>query len=59
MYSEKFFKNSTQLLTNPFLVMLQTFFYLKSTQTKIGHSKSTPRAVGHSSTRRVFRNLNT
>ena len=38
------FKNSIKLLKSPFIVMLQTFFYLKSSQWEIGHSHWTPRA---------------
>ena len=39
----KNFKNSIKLLKSPFIVMLQTFFYLSS-QWEIGHSHWTPRA---------------
>ena len=44
MYSEKFLK-TLKLLTSPFFVMLQVFFYTKSTQRKIGHSSGTPTAL--------------
>ena len=46
--SWKVFKNSIKLLTSPFLVMLQTFFYSMSTQREIVHSKDTWRAFEHS-----------
>ena len=59
MYSEKIFKNSTKLSTNPFLEMLQSFFtqrtlqrYSKGTLRSLkGHSKGTyaPKALGLSS----------
>ena len=59
MYSEKFLKNSIKLLKSPFPVMLQSFFYSKSPQKALRHSKvtrgelqrhskSTTRALGHS-----------
>ena len=54
----KVFKKFVKPLMSPFLIMLQTFFYLKRTQMKIehsngtlsllkGHSKGNRRALGH------------
>ena len=55
MYSEKFLKNSINLLTSPFLVVLQTSFtqkYLKENWALQGHAKGNLRIPqGHSASK--------